>query len=350
MLGRLLTRRILSATLVILAVLTAALAAMQVVRLGPLFLGPWVRPSDLGCIVALVPIVTLGLPASMAMAIAVVASNLSRSGERPALASAGVRPARVVAAPLACALACCAVTAFLSLVASPWAFGLLEESLGSLAVRAAFSSLPEGRFFDLPSGGVLYAGRKSPGDGRRIEDVVVSLAPEGASPVTISARRAVIEHEGSGACRMTFEQAVMSAADGVQAQAEVMTMPLDLGAVIASRRDELPAILSRPTSGMDPRGPFLERFHLNRRLAVPLASLFLVLVAASLLLPATLRRHWIAPAILAGAILSYHAISRAAEEMVVSGAIPPEPGAWIPAAALATACAISLAWIRPGAG
>ena len=153
MLDRHLSRRILSSFLVILSILTLALAAMQLVRLGPLFLGPWVRLADAACLAALIPFLALGVPSSLALASALVAASMSRRGERQAVAAAGIRPGRLLRVPLVIALLGALATGALSLFAVPGGFAVLERALASLATRAAFGSLPEGRFFDLPGDG-----------------------------------------------------------------------------------------------------------------------------------------------------------------------------------------------------
>jgi len=352
LLARHLILRVVSASLVILAVVTAALMATQLVRLGPLFLGPWVRLQDASIAAAVLPFLTLALPASLALAMGVVSASMTRRGERASLASSGVPASRVAAGPALLCLAGTALTALLSLSAGPWAFGVLERTLGSLATRAVFHSLPEGRFVDLPDGSVLFARAKSLAGDRTVLDHVILSRDDGAGTwLTVSARQALIIHRGEGRCTFVFGGALLQAdgwQDGrMEADVEELFLPVDLGAVIAARRDELPAVLGASTWAMDPSGPPLVRYHLHRRWSVVTAALLLLLCAASTFLPPRLARPWSAPALVAVALVAYHALVRAFEEAATKGLLAPELSAWLPAAALVAACAFAAFRSRP---
>lgn len=343
MLGRHITSRILSVTFIALLVVTVTLVLTQFVRLGPLFLGPWVRPSDAACLVAVLPFLTLALPASLALAMGLVAASLSRRGERAILASSGISRIRVVAAPLLLCLAGTVLTALLSLGGGPWAFTVLERGLASLATRAVFHSLPTGRFLDLPDGGILFARHKTD-SGREIvlTDVILSRDEGDGGWLTVSASRARILHHGAGRCTFVFRDALLQA-DGwddgrMQADVGELTVPVDLGRIISARRDTMPRVLGMPTWRMDPSGPPAERYHLHRRISVTLASLLVLLASTFTFLSPRLQRPWSAPALVASTIVGYHALMRGGEEVSMKGWISPELGAWLPAAALLLVC------------
>ncbi|MBW2262983.1 MAG: LptF/LptG family permease [Deltaproteobacteria bacterium] len=349
MLDRHLALRILSSFVAILSILTISLAAMQFVRLGPLFLGPWVRLSDASCLAALIPFLSLGVPSSLAIACALVASSMSRRGERQAVAGAGIRVRRLMRVPLALALAGALVTAALSLAAAPRGFALLERSLASLATRAAFGSLPEGRFFDLPGGGILFAGTRSRTDtGLELGDVLVSYEVEDGPGVVISSPLARITHRGAGECTFSFSDAhmVISGGDagGVSVDAGSVRLPVDLGEIIRSRAGELPTVLAEPTASLASglHGP-AGTYHLHRRIALPVASLAVLLLSCAFFFPSALGRPAAAPAVTVGVLVAFHGLMRLTEEASLQGALLPVLAAWIPAAVLAIAAAVT--WI-----
>lgn len=339
MLGRHVTRRILSPALVILTVVAVTLTVMQLVRLGPLFLGPWVRPADAALVLALVPFLALGLPAAIALSTCLAAGSLSRRGERAALAAAGVPPLRILRAPVLLAVLAAALTAVLTLWAVPRSFALLAHTATSLAARAAFATLPDGRFTDLPGGGVLFSrGSASTGGVTTLSGVLVDLSPEGGPRTTISARSARVEHHGAGRTTFHLEHAFLRSTGwpGGTLVAEVseLSVPVDMGRLITARSETLPAVLATPTSSLDPAASPLHLYHLNRRAAVPTVSLLVMLAAALSLVPPTLRRPWLAPALAALAIVTFHALMRGAEELLHRGLLDPVTAAWLPLAAL----------------
>jgi len=354
LLDRHLAYRILSSFIVILSILTMALAAMQFVRLGPLFLGPWVRISDLSCTVALVPFLALGVPAALALAFSLVASSMSRRGERQAVAGAGIRSRRLLRVPLVIAAAGALVTAALSLVAVPRGFALLERSLASLATRAAFGSLPEGRFFDLPGGGVLYAGSRSrSGPGLDLEDVLVSHEPRDGPGLVIASPRGRIAHLGSGECTFSFTDAhmIISGHDGgVSVEAGDVRLPVDLGEIIRSRSSELPAVLAAPTAALASGAHGAAgTYHLHRRIALPVASLALLLMACLFLAVPALARPAVAPAATAGVLVAFHALMRLGEEASLGGLLLPQLAAWMPAVVVGLALCVTWLLVRRGA-
>ncbi len=349
MLDRHLALRILSSFIVILSILTLSLAAMQFVRLGPLFLGPWVRLSDASCLAALVPFLALGVPSSLALACALVAASMSRRGERQAVAGSGIRARRLMRVPLAIALAGALATAGLSLVAVPHGFALLERSLASLATRAAFGSLPEGRFFDLPGGGILFAGSRSRTDsGLDLDDVLVSYDVEDGPAVVIASPQTSITHRGSGECTFSFSDAhmVISGGDGgaVSVDAGDVRLPVDLGEIIRSRSSELPPVLAESTTALAAglHGP-AGTYQLHRRIALPVASLALLLMACLFFAAPALRWPAVAPAVTVGVLVGFHGLMRLTEEASLRGVLLPVLAAWIPAAAIAIAACV--AWI-----
>jgi len=339
--GRHIASRILSSFIVILAVLTVSLAAMQIVRLGPLFLGAWVRLADAACLVGLVPFIAVGAPAALALATAAVASSMSRRGERQAIAAAGVRSVRVAAPALVLALAAFLATGALAVTAVPACFALLERSLASLAVRASLGSLPAGRFFELPGGGVLLASgrRDTDGGGVDLEGLVVGYEAPGGPDVFVTARSARILHSGDGTCTFALEGATvdMTGSDGgeVRIRAGIADLPVDLGALIRSRRDAVPPVLGTPTSALwaGSRGS-VETHHLHRRLSLPVASLAIMLVAVSFLLLPVVRRPAVPPAAIAGLIVVYNGLVRACEEASRAGMADAALSAWLPAAVM----------------
>ncbi len=335
MIHRLLARRIISTFSTILAVLTTALAAMQIVRLGPLFLGPWVGLSDSMCLLAVVPFLAAAIPAALAIAMAIEAGAMSRRGERQAIAASGITASRVAAAPVMLAVAGGAVVGFLSVVATPAAMRVLVDGLASLAARAAVGSLRAGRFADLPGGGVIYASRVEARDGTAsLEDMLIGRDEDGLLVVTTARQARLIQVAGEPAL-LEMDRAHVSI-EGVQGAASDLsagkaTLPIDLGAAIRARTGEVPSVLAAPTADLaSALHGDAGLYHLTTRLAEPAGAMAILLLAAWLFAYPVIRRPAGPVAMLAAAIMSWHALARGSEEAFHAGLVDGTQAAWIP--------------------
>jgi hypothetical protein len=157
---------------------------------------------------------------------------------------------------------------------------------------------------------------------------------------------------GSGECTFAFTDAhmVISGNDGgVSVEAGHVRLPVDLGEIIRSRSSELPAVLAAPTSSLASGGHGAAgTYHLHRRIALPVASLALLLMACLFLSVPALARPAAAPAATAGVLVGFHALMRLTEEATLGGLLLPRLAAWVPAVAVGLALCVTWFLLKRG--
>ena len=331
------------------AAITLVVWALQVVRLAPEVI-TGATPAGAIARVLLLPLASaaaFALPLAAAVGILAAGRACRRDGTLDALAASGIAPRRTAQPFLIAGLGAVAASGALSLVAEPEALAILRDDVPVLAAAAVQGRATPGSFV-AAGAGIEWFVRERRGDA--FEDALLARRDPSGGAFEVFARSMAFERRASGDPVLAMRQGTVSLRGGgrrLDASFDAMSMPLDLGAVRGAVGRILPpgqtarasAIVdSRALADLDP----WNRYLVLRRLAPPLETLLVVLLAAAL--ATTGRggaRAWI---VALGTLAVTFVLLRTIEPACRDGLLSPAAAVLLPHVPLAAATAGALAF------
>ena len=279
------------------------------------------------------------LPLSLFLAALLTFGRLYRDSEMAVLASAGVGPGRLLRPVAVLALPVALLVAACSLWFAPQALRLSQAMIEAANRSLLVAGLEPGRFVELPGRhSVVYLAEMAP-DGSRFQRLFVHAERDGRIDV-VTARAGELFQESQG------EERYLSLFDGFRVEGEVGR---EEWRMMRFARNDIRVPDAEPDAGGSEvqRSPTLQllgeagaeaRAELHWRLAAPIATLVLVLLALPLSRapPRSSRHGQLLLALLAYIVyLNLLVLGRA---WVAAGQLPPWAGLWwvhVPALAVA---------------
>ncbi len=279
------------------------------------------------------------IPLGLFLALLLAFGRLYAESEMAALGACGVGLARLFRPVAVLGLVGAALTAGLTLLASPWAERASDEIAARVAAESDFSGLAPGRFNRADGGTVLFA--EARGDSGALEEVFVVLDREGGRTRVVRAASAVQRvDEASGRRFLEFRDGQRIAASAGSPQ--VRSITFERHGIYLPRREVSPG--GPDTEGMTMQ-QLLERGGAERiaefqwRLSLPLACLLLALAALPLSHTTPRKGRYGKVALGLLLYLGYSNLLVFAREMLEEGTLPPVVGMWWAHAIVAVAIA-----------
>lgn len=206
-LQRYLLREVTRPLIVVFSLLFVIFAAYSTADLLSLAATGFLRADTVAILVALKTLVAseVLLPIAMFLTVVVGLGKLGVNRETTAMAACGFGHARVVGALSRLFVACAIIVGFLSMVARPWAYGMIYDLRAGAESVFDLRRLKAGEFYQSPEGDrVIYVGVAERGLDS-LQDVFLWVDREEA-PVVVLAREAGITLREDGGATVDFTE------------------------------------------------------------------------------------------------------------------------------------------------
>lgn len=222
------------------------------------------------------------LPVTLFIAVMLTLGRLYRDSEMSAMAAAGMGPRRLYAGLMVLGLPMAAISAYLMLVAYPWASQKSVVIQREGQQRMDFAVVEAGRFISL-DGGHAVAFVASLGDqGKQLQDVFVHTYDAKGHTVVLSAKSGTLHVERQAGLRiLNLDNGARYVGTPGEAGFSVLKfahyqvrMPL-----AAVKSDSAPRRIEMPTLALWQQGGREALAEIEWRLAVPISALVLILLA-----------------------------------------------------------------------
>jgi LPS export ABC transporter permease LptG/LPS export ABC transporter permease LptF len=288
---------------------------------------------------------TLTFPMALLVAVLLACGRLAGDLEVAALKASGVSPLRLLRPFIVVALLVSLASAGLTLAATPWATAAFQDQLFRILQTRAASGIKE-RVFNGSFGQLVVYVEEMSASQVALKGLVVSDERDPKLSRIIAAREGrLLTDEENRRITLRFIDGALSETDTGNPRRfrhtaftlYDMTLPMDARLAAGARAEKperdlsLPALLQRTRDlerADQPAAPY--QVELQKRFALPLASLVFVLMG----FPLGTRSHrggrGVALAITLGIVLAYYVVFTSLEGMALRGHLPAWGAIWLP--------------------
>ena len=291
---------------------------------------------------SLPPLMGILIPVSTLFAVLLAVGRLANDREVIGLCAGGVSPYRLLRVPFVFGAIFAVVSMYATMVGEPWGVKGLRNLMSRSAQRTLAQGVRVGEFNEWISGVVLLA-REKKADGRLL-DIMFADRRDPRNPVVISAVEGEVKSgEKSRDLIFELENGVILLETGRSDSSRVihfekMLYRLDVNRLVGNKARTLskvqeksvPELISSIKSLKSKKKRALHTVILNRKAAIPLATIIFALMAVPLGCHrggGARARGFLISTILVGA---YYYIGRAAELHARNGEFPAALAAWVP--------------------
>jgi lipopolysaccharide export system permease protein len=342
---RYLLREIALPFVVAVALVVTSVFLLQARRLATAALGFGLQLEDAAIIFvsALPPFLIMAIPIAYLLSVLVGFGRLSGDNELVALRSAGASPFRIARVPLLLGLVIFLATIPIAVIGEPYGLRLLHTRLIEVGMRNLTGAIRPGVFNEDFRGSAVYASSREP-DGN-LTGVLLYDERDEKHAVLITARSGSFSSTKDSGIRFELADGEMhlgqtsTIARYERVRFDSARLGLDAAKEL-SRRTQWVSIVGRMTNeemleqiaAIDPADPLGRRIEKTywRRFAFPSMAFVLGAIGAAIALTGRPRSRARNAVLGMAAIVSYYALTRIADFLVVQGVGTPMLLAWLP--------------------
>ncbi len=322
----------------------AVVAFGQVLKVSDSVTGMGVTGSEIvqALLYSLPPLMGILIPVSTLFATLLAVGRLANDREVIGFCAAGVSPYQLLRVPFAFGVIFAMISMYATMVGEPWGVKGLRNLMSRSAQRTLAQGVRVGEFNEWISGVVLLA-REKESDGR-LRDIMFADRRDPRNPVVISATEGEVKSgEKSRDLVFELEKGVILLETGRTDSSRVihfenMLYRLDVNRLVGNKartlskvqEKSIPELLASIDSLKSKKKRALHTVILNRKAAIPLATVIFALMAVPLgchRSSGARARGFLISTVLVGA---YYYIGRSAELQARNGDFPPALAAWVP--------------------